>query len=185
MLCLYLLRCRSLVVSADEEDPTEFSPPADVRITNVALGADLEDENGRTSLKLIFPTQGERDSDDEEEEEEDDDDDDDDLPLSTTVLCSLTPGKVRHAHLGGIFVGSLLIIRLSKPLLTWLLRRTTWCSSKLLERSTFTHSSSTCSCSMCVLAHSTLQETTSVSVRFSLSRINALTMRRHSTTCPG
>ena len=90
-LCTQDLVCRSLLVEPNGDEPTEFSPPADVKITNVALGDTLQDEKGRTSLKMIFPTETDQDSDEEDEEK----DDDDDIPLSTTVLCSLTPGKVR------------------------------------------------------------------------------------------
>ena len=79
---------RSKVVEAGE--PIEFTPPADLRIANVALGADLADENGRTTLKLVyFGPAATEESDVEEEEEEEQDAE----PIAT-VLCSLTPGKV-------------------------------------------------------------------------------------------
>ena len=88
--------CRSMVVTPGE--PAVISPPADVRITNVALGDELADESGRTTVKLVYRTPGQGgDSDEEDEDEEDkEEDEDEDKPgqLSTTVLCSLTPGKV-------------------------------------------------------------------------------------------
>ena len=74
--------------------PEEFLVPNDLRITNVALAAELVDENGRTSVKLTYePPKPSHDSDDEEEEDEEEDDEDEE-PI-TTVLCSLTPSKVR------------------------------------------------------------------------------------------
>jgi hypothetical protein len=75
---------RALVVSPG--DPIEFTPPNDIRITNVALGDELTDASGRTSLKMTFPTVTQPDSDDE--------DGDDEPQIVETVLCSLTPGKV-------------------------------------------------------------------------------------------
>ncbi|KIP06138.1 hypothetical protein PHLGIDRAFT_24709 [Phlebiopsis gigantea 11061_1 CR5-6] len=70
-------------------------PPSDLRITNVALADELADERGRTSVKLTYraPKDGEEDEDvshDEEEEEED-------AEPVTTVLCSLTPGKIEQS----------------------------------------------------------------------------------------
>ncbi|KAK7053399.1 peptidylprolyl isomerase fpr3 [Paramarasmius palmivorus] len=70
-------------------------PSADLKITNAALGHELADENGRTSVKLVFrkivADQGEDDEDDENESDE--------VPTSTTFVCSLTPGKVEQAVL--------------------------------------------------------------------------------------
>jgi len=83
----------SMAVEANE--PVEFAPPADLHITNVALGADLEDESGRTTLKLIYsglPATPESDEEDEEDEEQAPE------PIAT-VLCSLTPGKVEQAKI--------------------------------------------------------------------------------------
>lgn len=78
-------------------EPDEFTPPCDLRITNVALGDELEDETGRTTLKLTYRHPSSRDDSDDEGEEKDekdeDEEDDEDEPI-TTVLCSLTPGKV-------------------------------------------------------------------------------------------
>ena len=81
-------------------EPAVIAPPADLRITNVALGEEVADESGRTTVKLIYRTPG-ANSDDEEEEEEDEENEDEekeDKPeqLSTAILCSLTCGKVRH-----------------------------------------------------------------------------------------
>jgi FK506-binding nuclear protein len=77
---------RSLALKPGKKETVQ--PPSDLRITNVALGHELADPSGRTSLKFTFKTPVQVDS----------DDDDNDVqmePLSTTVLCSLTPGKVR------------------------------------------------------------------------------------------
>lgn len=93
---------RSQAVSA--EGPVEFSPRADLHVKNVTLGVDLEDENGRSTLKLVYlgpPVDGDSDEEDEDKE--------DGVPeLVETVLCSLTPGKVRdhstfHATLAQLF----------------------------------------------------------------------------------
>lgn len=74
----------------------EFNPPGDLRITNVALGDELADENGRTSVKLTYMAP---DTSEEEHDNEDEDDDEEEVgePV-TTVLCSLTPGKVSHSR---------------------------------------------------------------------------------------
>lgn len=62
-----------------------FEPPADLRITNVALGDVIKDA-GRTSVKLTFEPSGGLDEEDE-----------DDVPQAvTTVLCSLKPDTVRE-----------------------------------------------------------------------------------------
>lgn len=56
----------------------------------MTLGAELADEKGRSTLKLIYlgpPVASESDEEDEEDEEESPE-------LSETVLCSLTPGTV-------------------------------------------------------------------------------------------
>jgi len=74
-------------------------PLSDLRITNVALGETLADENGRTSVKLIYigPSGEEKD----DEEEDDGADEDEDKPGSeeaiSTVLCSLTGGKIEQS----------------------------------------------------------------------------------------
>ena len=62
-------------------------PQGDLVITNVALGAELADSNGRTSVKLTYTRPGKVVDDDSDEEEEE-------AALVETVLCSLTPGKV-------------------------------------------------------------------------------------------
>jgi FK506-binding nuclear protein len=60
-----------------------------LRITNVALSDELADANGRTSLKLTYASPGAVDDDEDE-----DDDEEEEPKLVTTVLTSLTPGKV-------------------------------------------------------------------------------------------
>ena len=94
---------RSKEVNAN--DPVEFSPRADLHVKNVTLGAELADEKGRSTLKLIYlgpPVASESDEEGVEDEEGSPE-------PSETVLCSLTPGKVggqltRHATLTQIFV---------------------------------------------------------------------------------
>lgn len=69
-----------------------FVPPGDLRITNVALGDELADEKARTSVKLTYQAPG--GPDEEDDDEEDDEDEEEGGEPVTTVLCSLTPGKV-------------------------------------------------------------------------------------------
>jgi len=71
----------SLRLTPGKEEVLE--PPADIRITNVALGDVLKDASGRTTVKLTFEMPGQAKSDEEEEE--------DSPPQVTTVLCSLKP----------------------------------------------------------------------------------------------
>jgi FK506-binding nuclear protein len=57
-----------------------FVAPADLKITNIALGEKLEDENGRTTVKLKHESITRKPEDE----------------LKTTVvICSLIGGKVR------------------------------------------------------------------------------------------
>lgn len=71
----------------------------DLRITNVALGADIAEENGRTSVKLTYKGVQFGESDDEEDDDEEDEEEEKEKGYEevtrTTILCSLTPGKVR------------------------------------------------------------------------------------------
>lgn len=72
------------------DKPESIIPQSDLRITNVALADELKDENGRTTIKLNYHTPiAPEESDDEEGSPQAE-------PLSTTVLCSLIPSKVRH-----------------------------------------------------------------------------------------
>jgi len=64
----------------------------DIQITNAALGAELQDEKARSTLKITFAPPPSYDSEDEENDE----------PTnagekSTVPLCSLTPGSVSTA----------------------------------------------------------------------------------------
>ncbi|KAH9859025.1 hypothetical protein C2E23DRAFT_30355 [Lenzites betulinus] len=85
-------------IAASPDAPTVITPPGDIRITNIALGEELADESGRTTVKLMYrlPGSSEKDSDDEDEEDEDEDEEE---KVSTTVLCSLTPGKIEQCTL--------------------------------------------------------------------------------------
>lgn len=65
-----------------------------MHITNVALSADLADESGRTTLKLVYFGPGAEDSDDDDEDEDGDEEKEQNAEPIGTVLCSLTPGKV-------------------------------------------------------------------------------------------
>lgn len=64
-------------------------PQADLRITNVALGEQLSDANGRSVVKLTYTTLISVDNTDD-----DDDDEQTSPPITSTILCSLTGGKV-------------------------------------------------------------------------------------------
>lgn len=86
---------RSVCVKPGEDGASQITPPADIRITNIALSDELADQSARTTIKLnyLIPT-----GEDSEEDEEGDDDEDDEHSgqrLESTVLCSLTPGQVR------------------------------------------------------------------------------------------
>jgi len=69
-------------------------PQSDLVITNAALGAELVDHSGRTSVKLTYMRPVKVTDDDEDDEEKDDEGDED--AQVETVLCSLTPGKVSN-----------------------------------------------------------------------------------------
>jgi FK506-binding nuclear protein len=70
--------------------PQTIVPQADIRIANVALGEEVVDASGRTTVKFTYNTPIQVDEDDEEDAPE---------PLSTTVLCSLTAGKVGNLQI--------------------------------------------------------------------------------------
>ncbi|KIM92070.1 hypothetical protein PILCRDRAFT_111087 [Piloderma croceum F 1598] len=72
------------------KEPLSFIPQSDLRITNIALGDELADASGRTSVKLTYQTPIKLDDEDEDDEESAE-------PISTTVLGSLTPGKIEQA----------------------------------------------------------------------------------------
>ncbi|KAI0812601.1 hypothetical protein BC629DRAFT_947855 [Irpex lacteus] len=84
-------------------DGVEFVPPADLKLANAALGAEIADEKSRSSLRLIYSGPSAGDSDDDDEEDEDSDDER--LAPVATVLCSLTPGKVEQAMLDLVLEG--------------------------------------------------------------------------------
>lgn len=69
----------------------------DIRITNAALGDSISDEKSRTSVKFTYSTPQKLDEDDEDDEE---DKPVEAPPMTTTTLCSLTPGKVRAVQCG-------------------------------------------------------------------------------------
>ena len=73
-------------------------PQSDLVITNAALGTQLADSTGRTSVKLTYMRPVKVTSDDEDEEKEGGDDDDEAAQVET-VLCSFTPGKVLYVLL--------------------------------------------------------------------------------------
>jgi hypothetical protein len=82
---ILIINYRSTVLKPG--DTVEVTPPTDLRITNIALGEEVADANSRTSVRMIYrPPMA--------EEDEDEEDKDDSGALATTILASLTPGKV-------------------------------------------------------------------------------------------
>ena len=78
--------CYRSIELKPRKEPLSFIPQSDLRITNIALTDELADLTGRTSVKLSFQTPVKIDDGDEDEDPSE--------PISTTVLGSLTPGKV-------------------------------------------------------------------------------------------
>jgi len=75
-------------------------PPSDIQIhvKGLSLGAELRDNDGRSSLKLSYEIVAPPTEDDDEEEEKDDDDDDEPhIVAKEVILGSLTPGKIEQA----------------------------------------------------------------------------------------
>ncbi|KAK7692951.1 hypothetical protein QCA50_004592 [Cerrena zonata] len=72
-------------------------PPADLKITNIALGDEIADEKARTSVRLVYQRPSARDGEDDEEEEDEDEDEDTEMEPVQTFLGSLTPGKIEQA----------------------------------------------------------------------------------------
>jgi hypothetical protein len=85
-------RYRSLIVNPGTVEVV--TPPAGIQIhvKGLSLGAELNDKDGRSSLKLSyeFATPPAEDDDDDEEEKEAS------IGTKEVILGSLTPGKVNH-----------------------------------------------------------------------------------------
>ncbi|KAI0305746.1 hypothetical protein B0F90DRAFT_1700692 [Multifurca ochricompacta] len=79
--------------------PVSVIPQGDLVITNAALGTELADSTGRTSVKLTYTRPIKVTSDDEDEEDEDNDQD----AQVESVLCSFTPGKIEQCTLNLTF----------------------------------------------------------------------------------
>ena len=98
----YLLwPCRSVKLVPGEIE--SIIPPADPRITNIALGDEIAEENARTSVRLVYQRPAAKDESDDEDEEEEEkekdensEDEEDGEEIVQTFLGSLTPGKVWH-----------------------------------------------------------------------------------------
>ncbi|KAF9465030.1 hypothetical protein BDZ94DRAFT_1190046 [Collybia nuda] len=76
--------------------PVGFEPQADLKITNVALGHELKDASGRTTVKLTFQPPTQLESDDDDDDDEDDEKNANSSGPSETIICSLTPGKIEQ-----------------------------------------------------------------------------------------
>jgi len=80
--------------------PEVVVPQGDLQIKNAALPDELEDDFARTTVKLTYQSLASSlDDEDDEDEDKDDEDDDDEFKgeAVTTVLCSLTPGKIEQS----------------------------------------------------------------------------------------
>lgn len=82
--------CRSIVLTPGKAEV--IVPQGDLQIKNAALPDKLQDGSARTSVKLTYQSLSSLDDEDDEDEDEDEPPKG---PAVTTVLCSLTPGKVR------------------------------------------------------------------------------------------
>jgi len=84
-----------------------------VQITNVAFGEEISDTNSRAVVKLTFEslTAGLDDDEDEDDEEKEKEpkSDDADGTIATTVLCSLTPGKVCSRRISFRYLSELFV----------------------------------------------------------------------------
>lgn len=92
-------------------------PNIQIHVKSLSLGAELKDNDGRSSLKLSYefvtpPT----DDDDEEDDEEDEEEKEAATVTKEVILGSLTPGKVSHVFpsLSGAITPSL-SARLNRP----------------------------------------------------------------------
>jgi FK506-binding nuclear protein len=86
--------CRSIALKPSEA--SEIVPQGDLKITQVALGDELADASARNSIKITYLNREILDDDDEDEDEEDENSQAQNKKeaMTTTVLCSLTAGKV-------------------------------------------------------------------------------------------
>ncbi|KIJ19030.1 hypothetical protein PAXINDRAFT_166927 [Paxillus involutus ATCC 200175] len=82
----------SIVINPGKEEV--IVPQGDLQIKNAALPDVLTDGSGRTTVKLTYLNLASPDTDDEDEEDEDAHPEGDAV---TTVLCSLTPGKIEQS----------------------------------------------------------------------------------------
>ncbi len=82
----------------------EIPPFVNLKISNAALGAELEDKHSRTTLTIETEDRPPADSEDEDELDEDEGN----SRLTSIVLTSLTPGKV-----GKLLVGCCCYIQLN------------------------------------------------------------------------
>ncbi|KIJ67646.1 hypothetical protein HYDPIDRAFT_26065 [Hydnomerulius pinastri MD-312] len=71
--------------------PEVIVPQGDLQIKNAALPDELADQSGRTTVKLTYQNMVSMEDEDDDEEEEPE------PSATTTVLCSLTPGKIEQA----------------------------------------------------------------------------------------
>lgn len=68
-------------------EPVEFVPDVDIKLSNAALGVEVNDQSSRSSVRLVYRAPAYEDDANEESNEED-------VVPEATILCSLTPGRV-------------------------------------------------------------------------------------------
>ena len=71
-------------------------PNIQIHVKGLSLGAELNDSDGRSSLKLSYEFATSPTDDDEDEDEEDEDEKEVSTVTKEVILGSLTPGKVSH-----------------------------------------------------------------------------------------
>lgn len=86
----------------------EIPPFANLKISNAALGVELEDKHSRTTLTIETEDRPPADSEDEDEDELDEDEDS--PRLTNIVLTSLTPGKVSKLLVAAIVYSLMSIV---------------------------------------------------------------------------
>jgi hypothetical protein len=94
-VCTLNSRVRSTVVKPGQS--VSVIPQSDLVITNAALGSELADSAGRTSVKLTY-MRPVKITPEDEDEGDDEVEGDDEAAQVETVLCSFTPGKVLHMY---------------------------------------------------------------------------------------
>lgn len=121
-----IYRYRSLVVNPGTKETVVPPPDIQIHVKGLSLGAELNDKDGRSSLKLSYEFAAPPESDDDDEDE---DGNEARTVTKDVVLGSLTPGKVNRVFPSlGVDTTSLPLPRLSRPPWTsfWMRRMSTF-----------------------------------------------------------